>query len=107
MFLENSRKYFPELILELEGISDGIGVDFTKVKQQSIILCIYLNAYKHTVTALENAQGRLAGRREKVVGGRLQGQGAYFYILANAPPPCSLHIHVHVYVHNNVVHMYM
>ena len=48
---------------------------------------------KITVTVLVSAQGvHIAGKRAKVVEGRLQGQGAVFYILANAPPP-SLRIY--------------
>ena len=39
-----------------------------------------------TVTALVSTQRRIAGKRAKVVEGLLQGQGADFYIVANAPP---------------------
>ena len=63
-------------------------------KRVGVVLLFCRTKIQITVTALPNAhRGRLASRREKVVGGRLQGQGADFHILENAPlPPCSSYI---------------
>ena len=46
-------------------------------------LCLVYQVVYHN----RSCKGRLAGKRAKVGEGRLQGQGADFYILAIAPPP--------------------